>query len=145
MIIDQKPREFPPPKLVVEERNGRTVALLLSDDPPEALNPNYTGNSYYIEMTFDEKLKDLAGHEWVYEAPSADRLESTNGIFLEGNRKQLQPFQVKIKFQADPGGDIVWIGGTFYEFMETDPPTAPRMVPVAGRLILPVAEKIKPK
>jgi len=135
ILVDGEQREFPPPRLVVDDRNGKTVALLMSDDPPQAINDDYAGNSYYIEMEFDDALPTVRGQVWVYEAPNSDKQDSPNGIFLEGNRKQLQPFQVKVQFQQVDGGDVAWISGTFHFYHNNDAqPSLPRVVTVTGRL-----------
>ena len=51
-------------KLVVEDRNGATTALLMSDDPPEAINDDYTGNSYYIDDI--RRAKELSAKQIHY-------------------------------------------------------------------------------
>jgi hypothetical protein len=139
LVIDEQPREFPPAKLLVESRNGKTVAFLMSDDPKEAIDDDYTGNSYYIELTFDEELESLRDRVWHYQAPSAERLDSPNGIFLEGNRKELQPFEMKVQFipapKDDPSvSDVVWLSGTFYQFETQNERQAPKLVTVNGRM-----------
>jgi hypothetical protein len=140
LIVDEQPREFPPARLVVESRNNKTVALLMSDDPKEAIDDDYTGNSYYLEITFDEELDTIKDRVWVYQAHSADNLDSPHGIFLEGNRKELQPFDMKVQFQAarknDPAGtpDVIWLSGTFYQTDTRDSKNPPRLVAVTGRI-----------
>jgi hypothetical protein len=141
LIVDEQPREFPPARLVVESRNGKTVALLMSDDPKEAIDDDYTGNSYYLEVRFDEEIDSLRDRVWQHQATSSDRADSPDGIFLEGNRKQLQPFDVKVHFEhgkSEGGGDVAWISGTFTLFEEAPAdgsrPPPPRLVPVTGRV-----------
>lgn len=152
LVIEGQPVEFPPARLVVETRNDRTVALLMSDDPREAINDDYTGNSYYVEVQFEEEVDTLRDRVWHYQATSAERLDSPTGIFLQGNRRELQPFDLKVHFEHNPrdpnapaggeAGDVVWISGTFYEY-EAQPvgpggvpsrPPPPRLVAVSGRI-----------
>lgn len=136
MIINDQPREFPPARLVLKERNEKTVALLISEDPPEAIDDDYVGNSYYLEMPFDELLTSIRDQVWMFEAPSTDKLNTPNGIFLEGNRRQLQPFQVKVQFQHIGEDDVAWISGTFHQYDTTADPSPPRLVAVTARLVL---------
>lgn len=134
LLIDGERSEFPPARLVVDDRNGKTVALLMSDDPPQAINDDYAGNSYYLEMEFDDLLPTVRGQVWFYEAPSTDKQDSPNGIFLQGHRQQLQPFQVKVQFQQIDGGDVAWVSGTFHLYASGARPQLPRVVSVTGRL-----------
>lgn len=136
MIINDQPREFPAAKIKVKERNDRTVVYLISDDPPEAIDDDYIGNSYYLEIPFDEQLESLAGQEWRFEAPSLDKLDTPNGIFLEGNRKQLEPYQVKVQFQRAGEQDLVWISGTFFQYDTIADREPPKLVAVTGRLVV---------
>lgn len=144
LIVDEQPREFPPARLFVESRNGKTVALLMSEDPREAIDDDYTGNSFYLEVAFDEEVDSLRDRVWQFQATSPERSDGPHGLFLEGNRKQLQPFELKVHFEGpkEPGAEgVAWISGTFYQFEEAPPDgraPPPRIVPVAGRIPLPL-------
>ena len=143
LMVDDQPREFPAARLVVEQRNGKTVALLMSDDPREAIDDDYTGNSYYLELAFEEQIDSLRDRVWEYQSLSAERVDSPNGLFLEGNRKQAQPVDVKIHFEGPRQGRdaVTWISGTFYLFEEAPEgarPPPPRLIPVAGRIPVPL-------
>src|SRR5438045_3131982 len=50
ILIDQKPYSFPPAILQLRNRDGQVSAILMSDDPKEAINEDYRGNSFYLEM-----------------------------------------------------------------------------------------------
>lgn len=134
MLIEGEQKAFPASRLVVDDRNGKTVALLMSDDPPAALNDDYAGNSYYMEMEFDDLLPTIRGQVWEYEAPDSEKQDTPNGIFLQGNRWQLQPFQVRVQFQQVDGADVAWISGTFSMYQEGERPPLPRVVSVTGRV-----------
>lgn len=139
LVVDEQPLEFPPARLLVEARNGRTVVLIMSDDPRDAINDDYTGNGYHLELVFDEELASLRDCVWQSQPTSAaPTTYSPHGIFLEGNRRQLVPFEVKVHFEhreGEPG--VAWISGTFH-VIEEPPPGGrrppPRLVPVAGRI-----------
>jgi hypothetical protein len=85
-------------------------------------------------MEFDDLLPTVRGQEWVYESPDSEKQDTPNGIFLQGNRQQLQPFQLKVQFQQIDGGDVAWISGTFRVYNQGERPALPRVVPVTGRL-----------
>src|SRR5438552_3235994 len=94
VLIDQKPYTFPPAILQIRNRDGQLSAVLMSDDPRDAIDDNYHGNSFYLEMPLEiTELKDLPTYVYRFVSPSSDRTDSPNGIFLDGNRLQLQPQQ----------------------------------------------------
>lgn len=141
VMIDDQRIEFPPAKLRLQLRDDKVSALLMSDDPPSAINPGYTGNSFYIEMTIDDvdDISNVPGAVVMYQSPqSTERLDSPNGIFLEGGRKQLQPQQVKVEFESAGAKMAVRITGNFTLFDTQDETIPPRQVPVTARLLATV-------
>jgi hypothetical protein len=116
--IDQQSYEFPPARLVLRNKDDHVVALLFSVDPPNAINDNYTGNSYFLEMPDLEIAEGstLAGASWSYKAPNSEREESVSGIFLQGRRIQLQPFDVRVEFDGAVSPVTVRLAGTFLKF-----------------------------
>ncbi|HEY7088881.1 MAG TPA: hypothetical protein VH518_12380, partial [Tepidisphaeraceae bacterium] len=117
--IDKQPFEFPSARLVLRNKNDQVLALLFSDDPPNAIEDSYRGNSYYLEMAGLEippETSSLAGASWTYKAPNSEREESVAGIFLEGRRRQLQPFDVRVSFDGAVSPVTVRINGTFLMF-----------------------------
>ena len=132
IFLDASAAEFPSCKLVLPDKAGSPV-LLMSDDPPEAINENYAGNSFYFELPLDVKSMDeLAGMAYPYRAASAERMETLNGIFLNGNRKQLQPYDYSLTFSKEDDVDVVLLRGTFLQFDSPDD-QAPKQVTVAAR------------
>ena len=120
ILIDQKPLPFPPAVLQIRNRDGQLMAVLMSDDPKEAINEDYHGNSFYLEMPLEiTDEKDLADYVYRYDSPSSDRTDSPNGIFLDGNRQQLQPATMQVKFQGDENSMQILLSGQFLQF---DPP-----------------------
>jgi hypothetical protein len=137
IMIDNQRTEFPPAKLNLQLRDDKVHALLLSDDPPTAISENYTGNSFYIEMTIDDvdDLNNVPGASVQYQAAtSTERDDSPDGIFLEGGKKQLQPQQVKVEFESAGAKMAVRITGTFVMFDTQDENVPSRQVPVSARL-----------
>jgi hypothetical protein len=137
-VIDNQRVEFPPAKLNLQVRDDKVHALLLSDDPPAAITDNYTGNSYYIEMTIDDvdDVNNVAGASVQYQAAqSTERDDSPDGIFLEGGKKQLQPQSVKVEFESAGEKMAVRITGTFVMFDTQDENAPPTQVPVSALLL----------
>jgi hypothetical protein len=142
IVIDNQRIEFPPAKLNLEVRDDKVHALLMSDDPPSAFSQNYTGNSFYIEMSIDDvdDVANVPGAMVQYQAPQSTEPEDTpDGIFLEGGKKQLQPQQVKVEFESAGAGKMaVRITGTFSMFDTQDDSIPSRVVPVVARLLATV-------
>lgn len=128
ITIDAEPHEFPPAKLWLTQRDGRIKANLFSDDPPEAVRPNWEGLGFWFEMELE--LPDdtteipagpvspefLSGAEWVFRSESSERSDTPSGIFL-GGRTQLQPLDVAVSFDPlDERFVIVTLYGTFGQF-----------------------------
>jgi hypothetical protein len=117
--VDQQRYEFPPARMIVRTKDDQLSALLFSDDPPAAIDDRYTGNSYYLEITDPQLVEGsttLAGALWVFKAPNSERAETVSGIFLQGRRRHLQPFEVRAEFANDTAPIKVILGGTFLMF-----------------------------
>lgn len=153
--IDGEPYEFPPAKLWLKRTGNRVRARLLSDDPPEALDRNWSGDSFYFEMdmelsageqiashnTDDPRVAgqvtaaDLEAAEWIFRSESSDRTP-TNGIFL-GSASHLQPISVNVLFDhVDENTVMVTLEGLFADFDPARPSemTARRQVRVQAAL-----------
>jgi hypothetical protein len=136
IAIDQARYEFPPAKLRLRSRGNGVSALLMSDDPPAAIRDDYTGNSFYLEIELAVRdVSDLAGTVIRYQAPSSQRVDSPNGIFLEGGRKQLQPLDVRAEFSGTAPILTVHLSGTFLMFDTQDHRTPDRSVPVRSEML----------
>jgi hypothetical protein len=137
MMIDQQRVDFPPAKLRISDSDGRVVALLHSDDPRDAISDRYTGNSFYFEMALDAPTPaEFVSSVWHFTAPTIDRGETPFGVFLDGHRRQLQPLDVSIEFDAtdDPTNTTVWITGRFLHVHVQDSAQPASTVSVAARL-----------
>src|SRR4051794_29023465 len=117
VLIDQKTYTFPPAILQVRNRDGQLSAVLMSDDPKDAIDDSYHGNSFYLEMPLEiTEVKDLPTYIYRFVSPSSDRTDSPNGIFLDGNRLQLQPQQIQVKFDGDESTMTLMVSGYFLQF-----------------------------
>jgi hypothetical protein len=142
ILINQKPLVFPPAVLQIRNRDGQLMAVLMSDDPKDAINEDYHGNSFYLEMPLElTDEKDLANYVYRYDSPSSDRTDSPNGIFLDGNRQQLQPATMQVKFIGDETSMQVQLSGEFLQFNPRDDSVAPKRVGVMAQLDTEVRKK----
>lgn len=142
LTINGSAVQFPPAKLVLTKKAGGLEAILCSDDPPTAIEPNYRGNSFMIEMKLDiDDPADLPSAVWEFKSPSNDLQDSTTGIFLNGARRQMQPSDVKVTFAKE--GDVVAasIAGTFLIFESHDVAGPVQKAEVKGKLEAAVKEQ----
>jgi len=139
------PRQFPPARLRLRGGGDEPVtALLFSDDPKGAIDKNWAGDRYYFEMKLPAAdLMRLDGIQWAYQIPSAqaDREESPNGIYLQGDRYHLEPANVLVRFEGRAPNMTVWMGGIFLQYDSQDPGAPPKQVLVRGVLVPKVDTK----
>src|SRR5258708_4585817 len=72
MLIKGSWVEFPEAKLILHKEGDKLNAFLVSNDPPEVINPTYQGNRYYFEMALDtvDDVKNIAQAEFRYKGAS---------------------------------------------------------------------------
>lgn len=135
IAIDQQPYEFPPARLSLQVRDGRVAALLFSDDPRDAINRDYLGHSYYLPMMLDiGSVDELPDAVWSCRVSAADQSDTNAGIFLEGDRVQLVPVDVQVRFEVlDERETVVILAGGF-RWKDEDRTAPLRMVSVSARL-----------
>ena len=133
---------FPPAKIRLDDADGKVVARLFSDDPKHALDENYDGNSFYLQLEFDAGTgstdpRELSGVVLTHRGSSTERDDSPYGIFLEGRRWVLQPSDVRVAFDGGPGGGGASIGvqleGTFLLFDSQNETAKPKRANVAAK------------
>ena len=116
IVVGDQLYRFPRARLMVVQRDP-IVVRLFSDDPPEAIGRKYSGNNYFFEM--DLQVDDPAlidNRVWLFKAHSSDRSESANHIGLEGNRRELQPFDAAVSFERAERGYLITVEGAFLMF-----------------------------
>ena len=99
-MIEGIATQFPTTKMRVKEKGGRVTAELFTDLPPSAIR-KYDGN----EMYFDMELKNAAGGRvdnatWSFKSTCSGKVDSPNGIFLNGQQAHLQPDDVRVTFMT---------------------------------------------
>jgi hypothetical protein len=140
--IGGKPTQFPSAKLVLTKKPGGINAMLCSDDPPNAIESNYAGNSFMLDMKLDiEDPQEIESAVWMFKAPDREPQDSTNGIFLNGARRQMQPADVKITFEKHGDQVVASLSGQFL-LLDSHDVTAPSQpVDVSGQLNAVVLEQ----
>lgn len=150
LTIDGAVMQFPATKLVLrtagDRKNGN--AELFSDLPKSALR-KYDGNELYLAMTLtlpdgSAFTNNVDGTIWRFKAPNSEKSDSLNGIFLAGQTTQLQPFDVLVKIERQPGpsGQMsAQIMGQFRAYQSGTPDALAPFVGVSGRLPVELAEK----
>src|SRR5687767_441155 len=89
--------KFPAARLVVQHTDPELSLLLFSDEPRAALAKDYAGNRYHLELNL--AVPDLAtftSAEYTQKAASMAIVESPFGIFIDGDKRQLQPHDIRV-------------------------------------------------
>jgi hypothetical protein len=118
MMINGVWVDFNEAKLILKREDNRIHAFLSSNDGAEVLKPDYQGNRYYFEMALDtlDDPKNLTLAEYRYKAASAEPVDSPNGIFIDGDRQHLQPYDIEVTFDRDGDKIVAQIRGQFIYF-----------------------------
>ena len=126
--------EFPEAKLILQKDGDKFSAFLVSNDPPEVINPTYQGNRYYFEMALDnlDDIKHIAQAEYRYKAASAEPLDTPNGIFLDGDRQHFQPYDIQVTFDKEGDHLIADVRGQFLYFSKGN--VVGEWIPVVAQL-----------
>mgnify|MGYP000035340249 CR=1 FL=1 len=135
LLINGRPFEFPRARIRLEQSRPSIVYAVFSDDPKTPPGQTYLGHSYYFVM--DLRTDDPAAIEaveWRYHAPSGERIDTPEGIRLDGDSKHLQPFAVMAVFDRIEGGLQVTLDGQFLMYDARDPQAPPMTVYVRGLL-----------
>jgi hypothetical protein len=143
LAINDQAWKFPPARLRVSKSGNHVVARLYSNDPRSAINDDYKGNSYDLVMNLDDirEPQQIYTAQWQHKARSREFVDSPSGIFLEGVKYQLQPYNVTAKFLGDMLLVRLELSGEFLQFDSTDPAAPPKSVTVKGFLLAPVEYK----
>jgi hypothetical protein len=135
IVIDQQRYEFPPALLQLRQHDQKLDAVLLSDDPKDAISENYQGNSYYLQIPAQAAdVKELCSSPWRFTEATGERSDSPDGIFLNGNRIQLQPADVSVRVEGEAPSMIVYLSGNFHAFDTRDEKAPVRLLPVTATL-----------
>jgi hypothetical protein len=140
--VTQRTVEFPPARIRVSKHGDTVTALLYSDDPKAAINDDYTGNSYYLEMPLEiREPVQIVSAEWHYRVDSNEYMDSPYGIFLQGMKVKLQPADVVVHFNGDMMFLRVQIEGKFLAYNTSNPGQVGQPVMIKGSLLAAVEMK----
>ena len=137
-------RQFPPARLRLHGKGDEGVsAMLFSDDPKEAINKNYTGDSYYFLVKLPQVagVQQIDGARFWFQTSPHDREDSPNGIFLRGDRYRLEPTNAIIHFEGTPPHATVHVRGHFLQADNSNPKIPAVPVFVQGVLVPRVEAK----
>lgn len=110
LMIDGRQVEFPPARIILDKKGTRLSARMFSDDPKDALDADYAGNSFYFEMALEADPEQPGMWLWRYKSQGAEPAESPNGVYLRGLKTHLQPFDVLVEVdQSSPKRAVVRI------------------------------------
>lgn len=142
LMIDGLGAQFPPTKLLVHE-NGDQVRVELFSDLPKSAIKEYQGNELYLEMTLDGGTgpQRLDGASWRYKSTSSEKSDSDNGVFLNGQRRHLQPDDVLVKFERHGDQLLAQVMGQFRAFEPGTPDVLAPFVGIRGELAVDIVEK----
>lgn len=136
--IDGKQYPFPPVSLIFHAEDGKQLVEMVTNDPPEAGQEDYEGNSMFLSMLMDASADEsLAGARWDYQASNTELNETGIGIFLHGEHKALQPYDVLAELKNGDSPITVSITGTFLLFDEQDEKSPPRKVEIRAEWVAP--------
>jgi hypothetical protein len=131
--IDGSDIAFPAARLAVIGHRGGIVLRLGSDDPPTAIAPGYAGNSFILDMRLPiDRIDELPAAAWDHRPSDAD--DSISGIFIQGYRDRLRPYDVHVNFQKTDEDTLVLVNGTFLRDDPQNPAGPPEHVRVSGVL-----------
>lgn len=122
---------FGPARLTLHDREGTVLAQVLAETPGES------GDGYYLEMPLEiDGPSQIDGASWQFVAATNERVDSLNGIALDGGATQLQPKDVTVVFHRVSSGSVeVRVNGFFNVFAGREGTAAVRSVPVTGTVI----------
>jgi hypothetical protein len=146
MKINGRIVEFPAARLKINDEGQRLSALLFSNDPPQAIKDDYTGNSFYLNLSLPVKdVEELQVAHWEHRARSSEREDSPYGIYLSGRKVQLQPYDVHASFAPQSEQHyIVHLSGQFMLWNDADSSGLPQMISLAADLPVVIeAEAVK--
>jgi len=134
LVIGGNPVVFPPTRVVL----SGPILEISSRDPVAALKASYLGNRYYFQFRLDSPLTPQNSIGSVRVNPrSNSRRDEPDGIFLEGNNKQLQASDVQFRFLRQGDELMVDLSGSFLVF-ERGQMGPTQQVWVTGNLRAPI-------
>ena len=143
LMIDGLGAQFPATKMLLHEGEGGQVRAELFSDLPKSALAHYEGNELYLEIDLEGTgtAGKVDGASWRFKSTSSDKAESGNGIFLNGQRQQLQPSDVLIRFERRGEQLMALVMGQFRAYQSGTPDALAPFVGVRGAIPVEIVEK----
>jgi hypothetical protein len=126
--IGDRSCEFPAARLVLLQLDPTAELALFSGDAPDGT----AAGRYHLLLHPDiDSLAQLDHAEYVITMPTMEQEETSEGIFLDEGRSQLEPHDVLVQFAVVDGLVKVDIRGSFAMFSDRG---LPSLVAVQGTL-----------
>jgi hypothetical protein len=143
--VGGQPITFGAAILRLTKGDGPLTARLYSDEPSGDLSGRESANSYDLQMELPDVSDPalISGAVWTSNSGNLAKQDSPYGIFLPGQKKILQPMNVKVSFAGQTPLVHVTIEGTFCMFNADDHSAQPSgtIVQVTGELQATVPAK----
>jgi len=129
LTIDGVVQAFPPVLLHIEPQTSHGGVTLYTGGRQPA------GNNFYFDLAMDLPGDDSIDQaQWQITRAGNQRVDSLNGIVLDGGRREFQPGDVTFTFARRGDRIVVDISGRFLLFETPDSTVAARSVSVRGRV-----------
>jgi hypothetical protein len=127
--------KFPAARVAVQQTEPQLSLLLFSDEPRAALAKDYAGNRYHLELNLDVPDANLfTSAEYTQKAASLAIQESPFGIFVDGDKRQLQPYDIRVFVQKQGEDIMLHLQGEFLSFDPRNERETPSRTRVEGVL-----------
>ena len=128
--------------MTVTQQGGALNVILSSIEAPDGAASASRANSFLFEMQLDAgTIDDLPSIPWEFRAKDDQPQDSTDGIFLEGGKRQMQPLDVKVTFQKQGARMEAQLTGKFLSFDAQDATLPTRTADVTGTFDATVEEQ----
>lgn len=131
LAIGEKEYKFPAARVVVQQTDPELSLLLFSDEPRATLAKDYAGNRYHLEMNLAvPDLSTFTSAEYTQKAASMAVVESPFGIFIDGDKRQLQPHDFRVLILKHGEDVTLHVQGQFLSFdprNDREPPVLTRV------------------
>lgn len=147
LVVGSQQVWFPPALISFTTSHGQLSARLFTDDPPEAIEADYVGNSFDLDMPLNvSTVQDLRKATWMLQSTQSMEYpdDSPHGVFIHGQQQRLHPQYAAAQFFPQRNGQvIVVLRGWFLseDATHTEPGfNIPQRVAVFGRIIAQISK-----
>jgi hypothetical protein len=137
LLIDGQTDLFGPAMLRLTKTDNKIEARLYSNEPTGVLSGKETVDSYDFDMILPDisDPSQIGQAIWTFKSPSSQQEDSPYGIFLNQQKKVLQPMDVSVQFSGQAPDVRVIIQGMFWMFPTNQDSSLGAPVPTMVRVI----------